>query len=51
MKIWDQIKVTFEDKYHFPEAKLESISKMHEMVIKPKEIVQEYDQRFKATQR
>lgn len=51
MKAWDQIKVAFEAKYHFPEIWLESVSKMHEMVMIPREIIHEYDKILKTTQR
>jgi len=46
-----KIKVDFKFKYHFPEDVLESVSKMQEMIMEPREIVEEYDKRFKATQR
>lgn len=39
MKTWDQIKVAFEAEYHFLEDELESIRKIHEMIMEIREIV------------
>lgn len=48
-KIWNEIKIGFEAEYHFQEAKLENISKMHNLSMEPKENVQKYDKIFKVT--
>lgn len=48
---WDEVKASFKFEYHFPEVGLESVSKMCEMIMGPRETIQEYDKRFKETQR